>query len=235
MCNYVLSPQPTGKHILDLGCGTGNLSCLIAEKVGANDRLEGVDPDGARIALARKTFHHQKNLNFEEGSCDTLANDFSKSRFDAVFSNYVLHWVKDKRRAFKNIYESLKPGGRVVMLYETEIPPLRKKVVKELNPEDNYRKVKEMFFCEAKEKIESYCRDAGLVVSESIKIKQRVVHESLSDFLDVVSSSTHGVFDLDLIEEQNLKKFVRWIDKKGRFIHDFPLGIVLARKPVPAQ
>ena len=117
--------------------------------------------------------------------------------------------MKDKRRAFKNIYESLKPGDRVVMLYETEIPPLLKKVVKELNPEDNYRKVKEMFYCEAKEKIESYCRDAGLVVSESIEIKQRTVHESLSDFLDVVSSSTHGVFDLDLVEEQNLKKFVR--------------------------
>ena len=45
----------------------------------------------------------------------------------------------------------------------------------------------------------------------------------------------HGVFDLHLVEEQNLKKFVRWTDKKGRFIHDFPLGIVLARKPVPAQ
>ena len=231
----MLSPHPTGKHILDLGCGTGNLSSVIAGKLGVNGRLVGVDPDGARIALARKTFCHLKNLNFEEGSCDTLANNFGESCFDAVFSNYVLHWVKDKRRAFKNIYESLKPGDRVVMLYETDIPPFVKKVVKELNPEDNYRKVKEMFFCEAKEKIESYCRDAGLVVSESIEIKQCTVQESLSDFLDVVSSSTHCVFDLDLVEEQNLKKFVRWMDKKGCFIHDFPLGIVLARKPVPAQ
>ena len=143
--------------------------------------------------------------------------------------------MKDKRRAFKNIYEILKPGGRVVMFYETEIHPLLKKVGKELNPEDNYRKVKEMFFYEAKEKIESYCRDAGLVVSESIEIKQRTVYESLSDFLDVVSSSTHGVFDLDLVEEQNLKKFVRWMDKKGRLIHNFPLGMVIARKPVPVQ
>ena len=208
---------------------------VIAEKVSANGRLVGVDPDGARIALARKTFDHLKNLSFEERSCETLANDFGESRFDAVFSNYVLHWVEDKKGAFKNIYEILKPGGRVVMLYETEIPPLLKKVVKELNPEDNYRKVKEMFFCEAKEKIESYCRDAGLVISESIQIKQCAGHESLLDFLAVVSSSTHVVLDLDLIEEQNLKKFDRCIDKKGRFTYDFPLGIVLARKPVPAQ
>ena len=72
MCNYVLSPHPTGKHILDLGCGTGNLSSVIAEKLGVNGRLVGVDPDGARFALARRTFGHLKNLIFEEGSCDTL-------------------------------------------------------------------------------------------------------------------------------------------------------------------
>ena len=228
----MFSPHPTGEFVLDLGCGTGNLSSVIAEKVGANGRLVGVDLDGARIALARKTFGHLENLNFVEGRSDTLANDFGKNSFDAVFSNYVLHWLKDKKCAFKNIYEILKPGGRVVMLYEREIPPLLKKVVKELNPGENYKKVREMFFCETKENIESYCRDAGLLVSESIQIKQRAVHESLLDVLDVVSSSTHGVFDLDSIEEQNLKKFDQWIDKKGRFIHEFPVGILLAEKPL---
>ena len=208
---------------------------MIAEKVGANGRLVGVDPDGARITLARKTFGHLENLNFVEGSSDTLANDFGKASFDAVFSNYVLHWVKDKKRAFKNIYEILKPGGRVVMLYETEIVPLLEKAVKVLNPDENYRKVKKMFSCESKENIESYCRDAGLVIGKSIEIKQRTVHENLSDFLDVVSSSTHGVFDLDLIEEKNLKTFDQWIDNKGRLINEFPVGILLAEKPFTVQ
>ena len=126
----IFPPHPTGEFVLDLGCGTDNLSSVIAEKVGANGRLVGVDPDGARIALARKTFGHLENLNFVEGRSDTLANDFGKNSFDAVFSNYVLHWVKDKKCAFKNIYEILKPGGRVVILYETEIPPLLKKLLK---------------------------------------------------------------------------------------------------------
>ena len=65
MCNYFLSPQTTGKHILDLGCGTGNLSSVIAEKVGTNGRLMGVDPNGART-LARKIFDHLKNLNLKK-------------------------------------------------------------------------------------------------------------------------------------------------------------------------
>ena len=203
---------------------------MIAEKVGANGRLVGVDPDGARIALARKTFGHLENQSFVEGSSDTLANDFGKASFNAVFSNYVLHWVKNKKHAFKNIYEILKPGGRVAILYNTELPLLFHKAFKEMNPEGNYRKVTGMYFFESKEQIESYCRDAGLVINESIEIKQRAVHESLSDYLVDVSSATHGVFDLDLIEEQNLEKFDRWIDNKGRVIHEFPIGIILARK-----
>ena len=143
--------------------------------------------------------------------------------------------MKDKKRAFMNIYEVLKPGGRVVVLYETEIPPLVENIIKELNPEENYKKVKEMLFCEAKEKIESYCRDAGLVINESIEIKQRAVHENLSDYLVAVSSATHVAFDLDLIEEQNLKKLGQWIDKKGRVIQEFPIGIVLAEKALTVE
>ena len=119
---------------------------MIAEKVGVSGRLVGVDPDGARITLARKTFGHLENLNFVEGSSDTLANDFGKASFDAVFCNYVLHWVKDKKHAFKNIYEILKPGGRVAILYNTEIPLLFHKIFTEMNPEENYRKVKGKYF-----------------------------------------------------------------------------------------
>ena len=189
----------------------------------------GVDPDGARIALARKTFGHLENVNFVEGYSDNLT-DHGKEYFDVVFSNYVLHFVKDKRRAFKNIYEILKPGGRVAILYMIQIPPSFDKVVKDLNPKENHRKVKELFLCESKENIESFCRDAGLVVNKSIEIKQLAVHKSLSDFLVVVSSATHGVFDLDLIEEQKLDKFNQWVDKEGHFIHEYPLGIIFASK-----
>ena len=192
----------------------------------------GVDPDGARIALARKTFGHLKSLKLVEGSSDTLTNDCGKASFDAVFSNYVLHFVKDKRRAFENIYEILKPGGRVAMLYETEIPPLSYKVVKELNPEKNYKRMREMFCFEEKESIDNYCRDAGFVITESIKFNQTIVNDNLLDWLNVVSSSSHGVFDLDLLDERKFKIFDKWIDKEGRFVHEIPVGFLLAKKPL---
>src|SRR5690625_4381146 len=44
---------------------------------------------------------------------DILELDYD-SQFDAVFSNAVLHWIKQPRQALKQIYASLKTGGRFV-------------------------------------------------------------------------------------------------------------------------
>ena len=95
--------------------------------------------------------------------------------------------------------------------------------------------MREMFSCEEKERIENYCRDAGLVITESINFNQHIVTDNFLDWLNNVSSSSHGVFDLDLLDEQYFVKFGKWIDKEGRFIHEFPVGILLAGKPLTVQ
>ena len=59
-------PQ-VGNVILDLGCGTGELSVYLAERVGPEGRVIGVDPDKERIQLARQSHGHIKNLSFAEG------------------------------------------------------------------------------------------------------------------------------------------------------------------------
>ena len=72
--------------------------------------------------------------------------------------------------------------------------------------------------------------DAGLVIIESVKFNQHIVTDSFLDWLNNVSSSSHGVFYLDLLVERN-----KWIDTEGRFIHEFPVGILLAGKPLTVQ
>ena len=62
-----------GDTILDLGCGTGELSAYLAELVGAEGKVIGVDPDKERIQLARETHHQVKNLSFLDGDALTLA------------------------------------------------------------------------------------------------------------------------------------------------------------------
>jgi SAM-dependent methyltransferase len=100
----LLAPQ-AGERILDVGCGTGQLTAEIAQS-GA--QVTGLDNSAGMLAEARKNF---PGLAFVLG--DAAAFDFPES-FDAVFSNAALHWVKNANGAAASIARALRPGGRFV-------------------------------------------------------------------------------------------------------------------------
>lgn len=100
-----LAPR-AGERILDLGCGTGYLTHLIAQK-GAT--VTGIDNSPTMIEMADNMY---PGLNFLVRS----ATDFDfDTPFDAIFSNAVLHWVLDKEAAIECIYRNLRPGGRLIL------------------------------------------------------------------------------------------------------------------------
>ena len=100
----VLDPQ-AGERILDLGCGTGQLSAQIAAD-GAE--VVGIDLSAEMVEAARDQF---PALSFVVGD----AGDFSFAEpFDAVFSNAALHWVKPPEAALVCLAACLGPGGRFV-------------------------------------------------------------------------------------------------------------------------
>jgi trans-aconitate methyltransferase len=98
----LLAPKP-GERILDLGCGDGALTRLLAAK-GCS--VVGVDSSPAFIDAARAL-----GLDARIGDARTLSFD---GEFDAVFSNAVLHWVRPPETAIDGVWRALRPGGRFV-------------------------------------------------------------------------------------------------------------------------
>ena len=100
----LLAPQ-AGERILDVGCGTGQLT---AEMANSGAWVAGIDNSPSMIAEARRNF---PQLRFELQ--DVLAIPYA-DEFDAVFSNATLHWVREAGAAVAGIARALKPGGRFV-------------------------------------------------------------------------------------------------------------------------
>jgi trans-aconitate methyltransferase len=100
----LLDPQP-GERILDLGCGTGQLTSKLAER-GAI--VVGVDASPDMIGQARQNF---PGLQF---SLQDAVEMMYSSQFDAVFSNAALHWMLRKSEVAAAVARALRPGGRFV-------------------------------------------------------------------------------------------------------------------------
>lgn len=101
----LLAPQP-GEQILDIGCGTGQLTAQIAES-GAT--VIGLDNSPAMIEEARRLF---PSIEFQLAD----AHDFSfEQQFDGVFSNAALHWINDPAKVVSCLNKALKRDGRLAL------------------------------------------------------------------------------------------------------------------------
>jgi len=102
-----------GESILDVGCGNGLLTLKIA-KNNPEGSVLGIDSsrDMLKKAVENKKEQDIRNIKFQLK--DALSVDY-ENRFDAIFSNSVLHWIKDHKELLKRFYEALKPGGRMTL------------------------------------------------------------------------------------------------------------------------
>jgi len=197
-----------GDAILDLGCGTGELSVYLAELVGPEGKVIAVDPDKGRIQLARQSHSGIKNLSFEEGSAANFPGIGSKS-YDIIFCNLVLHWISDKEQVFKSMFDSLKVGGRIAIQYGDDPPPFLFKAFKELSPPENAERIFQMFQYEWKAKNDQSCSLAGFeIVSSYETLGGQFVFENTEELLKWLWSTTLGVFDPSLVTKERLQRYL---------------------------
>jgi len=100
----LLQPQP-GERVLDIGCGTADLTAKIA---AAGAEAVGIDLSSEMIARGRDKYPH---LSLSVENAYTYR---TTKPFDAVFSNAALHWMKDAQAVAATVATALRTGGRFV-------------------------------------------------------------------------------------------------------------------------
>lgn len=100
-------------HVLDFGCGKGELLGLLSRSVGASSRLVGYDAMESSIARARA------NYPGVEFTCDRFVSDlpFADASFDLVVTIDTLECLTNKEALVKEIHRIMKPGGCVLAMH----------------------------------------------------------------------------------------------------------------------
>ncbi len=118
MARAALAP---GERVLDIGCGCGQSTLQLGERVTASGSVLGVDVATAMIerARARARDSGMAHLRFENADAQSFA--FAPGAFDIAFSRFGVMFFADPVTAFANVRTALAPGGRLAVLCWQEI------------------------------------------------------------------------------------------------------------------
>lgn len=104
-----------GERVLDVACGTGVTTRLVAPEVGPTGRVVGLDINPGMLTRARATPPPQgAPIDWREGDAGALP--FEASTFDAVCCQLGFQYFPDRAQAAREMHRVLKPTGRLVTL-----------------------------------------------------------------------------------------------------------------------
>jgi ubiquinone/menaquinone biosynthesis C-methylase UbiE len=102
-----------GLSVLDVGCGSGAITRGIAERVGPQGRVLGIDPSANLIAQAGQHAEEFPQLAFQQAD---IYNFDAVEQFDVVTCARVLQWLAQPEEALAQMAKRVKPGGYLAVL-----------------------------------------------------------------------------------------------------------------------
>ena len=116
----ILRPNiKNGMKVLDVGCSIGLFSLVLADMVGSKGKVICVDVQEKMIrSLEKRAQKAGLSNRIETRIChhDSLGLDDLKEDIDFAFASAVVHEVPDASRFFSEIYQTMKPTGRFLVI-----------------------------------------------------------------------------------------------------------------------
>lgn len=124
-----LSGVRPGDRVVDVGCGTGYFTRMMAKEVGPDGSAVGVDPSRDALTRARHS-NRLDNCSFTEGQAEAL--DLPDGSFDVVVTSLMVHHLPEEARprAIGEMFRVLRPGGRVLVAdFRPPVNPWLRRVI----------------------------------------------------------------------------------------------------------
>jgi trans-aconitate 2-methyltransferase len=128
----MVQPIPGGRAI-DLGCGTGELTRVMHERVEA---AETIGLDSSDTMLAGSAQHTSDSLWFLQGDIESFVDP---AGFDLVFSNAALQWVDGHEALFGRLAGLVRPGGQLAVQMPANHDHLSHLIAHEVAAEEPFR------------------------------------------------------------------------------------------------
>ena len=186
------------KNVLEVGCGTGQLSNYFA--IGTNNNIIGLDSTRTSLILAKKFADDNSIRNIKFVNADIFDDVLKDEFFDFIWTNGVLHHTKDPYGAFKILVKSLKPYGYVLIGLYNKYGRFRtlirkyifkffgKKIIKIIDPTLKNLKLDE-------EEIDAWIRDQYMHPIESLHTLDEVLKWYKHNNIEYISSIPSSDFD----------------------------------------
>ena len=188
------------KNVLEVGCGTGQLSNYFA--IGTNNNVIGLDPTKASLNLAKKFADDNKISNIQFVNADIFDDVLKDNFFHFIWTNGVLHHTKEPYGAFKILIKSLKTEGYVLVGLYNRLGRFRtilrrcifkifgRKIIEKIDPTLRNLKLDE------NEKV-AWIRDQYIHPLESLHTIDEILKWFNTHNIEFVSSIPSSDFDYD--------------------------------------
>ena len=219
-------------RVVDLGCGTGELTRRLANALPDSD-VTGLDSSGQMLANAAS--YAGPRLHFEQGDQAQLTGEW-----DLIFSNAALQWSENHEQLIPRLYERLLPGGQIAVQVPSNHNHISHQIYRETAGEEPFRTVLKGFQRYAPVlSIDEYARlffDCG---AEEINVFEKIYAHVLEDSNAVVEwiSGTALVPYFERLSEHK-EKFVETLREKMHRVlpgspvfYPFRRTLFSARKP----
>ena len=195
-----------GSKVLELGCGTGQLSLFLAR---GNREIFGVDISNGSLLLGENFRRENQINNVYFMKMDVFDLIFKKNTFDFTISNGVLHHTKDARKAFKCLVDVTKPGGLIAIglyhKYGRLFTRFKQKIAKIIGKnvfllDKTSRKIK------AKDKRNAWVVDQFLNPHETLHTPQETFEWFREENVEFINLIPHCDNNLPIFEKQEKPK-----------------------------